>query len=108
MGLQKDKVDINKAKNLYWKQNKSLREVAKFFEVDHGTIKQLGNECIRCGVPATAENIVIFDFHHRNPSEKHFDISGLHKSINCEDFKNEIKKCDLVCSNCHRMIHFMD
>ena len=45
----------------------------------------------------------VLDFHHKNPNEKDFQISG--KSISWDKIKNELEKCILVCSNCHQEIH---
>lgn len=38
-------------------------------------------------------------FHHLDPSQKEFEISG--KSISWERLKAELDKCALVCRNCH-------
>ena len=43
------------------------------------------------------------DFHHINPQEKDFQISGGTKSF--ESLKSELDKCILVCRNCHSEIH---
>lgn len=41
-------------------------------------------------------------FHHRNPQEKLFGISAVNiKNKPWDEVANEIKKCDLLCSNCH-------
>ncbi len=59
--------------------------------------------CLDCG------NIFppfVMDFHHRDPDIKKFTINKLsvgNKSI--ELLKEEIKKCDIICSNCHRIRH---
>jgi hypothetical protein len=42
-------------------------------------------------------------FHHKNPNEKDFSISG--KSLSFEKLRGEVDKCMLVCSNCHSEIH---
>lgn len=48
------------------------------------------------------------EFHHRDPSLKIMSInrmvSGGGYSIG--EVKNEIAKCDVVCANCHRKIHY--
>lgn len=43
------------------------------------------------------------DFHHKDPSQKDFEIAGAVRTWGY--IENEIKKCILVCSNCHRKIH---
>lgn len=50
---------------------------------------------------------VIFDFHHLNPSEKDVDWSKLRLKSD-ESIKNELNKCVLLCSNCHRKRHHLN
>lgn len=46
------------------------------------------------------------EFHHLDPTQKDFSISG----NRCRKFDNkvisELDKCILVCANCHREIHY--
>lgn len=51
---------------------------------------------------------VCMDFDHRPGTVKLADISTLasKKSISLETVLNEVRKCDLVCSNCHRIRTF--
>jgi 5-methylcytosine-specific restriction endonuclease McrA len=42
------------------------------------------------------------EFHHTNPTQKDFVISSKHKIKN---INNELDKCILLCSNCHREEH---
>ena len=64
-------------------------------------IKIKFNKCCICGFDAFQEAL---EFHHVNPDEKNYQLS----SGNCKSLKedlNELHKCALVCSNCHRGIH---
>jgi len=46
----------------------------------------------------------VFDFHHTNPTEKDLQPSYfLH--LRKEKIEEEIKKCIMLCSNCHRIEH---
>lgn len=45
---------------------------------------------------------VCMDFDHRDPATKHFAISKA-KSKTLGEVLSELAKCDLVCSNCHRI-----
>lgn len=45
------------------------------------------------------------DFHHKNTSEKEFNVSSMKSFISFESLLKEINKCIVVCSNCHRKIH---
>lgn len=60
-----------------------------------------GGKCIMCGYDKCIDAL---EFHHRDPIEKDFTISG--KSWSFERLKSEADKCDLVCSNCHKEIHY--
>lgn len=61
-------------------------------------------KCERCGFshPAT------LDFHHLDPSQKSFGISRAARNawFNKEKILEEIKKCIVLCSNCHRIEHW--
>lgn len=59
-------------------------------------VKQKGGKCNICGYNKC---ITSLDFHHINPAEKEFGISGNNYSI--ERINNELNKCILVCRNCH-------
>jgi hypothetical protein len=65
-----------------------------------------GSECVDCGLSYPKEPYVIFDFHHRDPNVKEFDWSKLRLKSESK-IKEEIDKCDLLCSNCHRKKHFL-
>jgi len=43
------------------------------------------------------------DFHHFNKQEKDIEISSVFMGI--ERLSKEIKKCEIVCANCHRKLH---
>lgn len=48
------------------------------------------------------------EFHHRNPDEKLFSIGAMVEKINKKNIdvlKQEIKKCDIICTACHRTLH---
>lgn len=59
-----------------------------------------GGKCEICGYDKCLRAL---QFHHKNPEEKDFQISG--KSLSFEKLKMEVDKCALVCSNCHSEIH---
>lgn len=61
------------------------------------------NSCISCGYN---KHTTVLDFHHLDPSQKEFNISKYKKYTNIsEDLKQELDKCIVLCSNCHREIH---
>jgi len=56
--------------------------------------------CTRCGVKGPA---VIYDWHHIESKSFELNSESILKSL--RNLFTEIKKCILVCSNCHRIIH---
>lgn len=56
--------------------------------------------CMFCG----ETELVCLEFHHLDPTAKELSISQ-GKNGSLERLKQEIKKCIVVCSNCHRKIH---
>jgi len=65
-------------------------------------IKILGGKCIRCGFNG---NYIVFEFHHPN-SNKESSWGKLRNKKGWKFILKEIKKCQLVCANCHRIIHW--
>jgi len=69
------------------------------------TVREIKEElsCEICGEshPAT------LDFHHKDPTEKDFSISdAVGSGYSIETVKEEISKCRILCSNCHRKLHY--
>lgn len=77
------------------KQKKLAKEHIK-------SIKEQSN-CKICG----NKNIHCLDFHHRPKTKKKNTICNLVRhGYSLELIKKEIKKCDIICSNCHRTHHY--
>ena len=62
----------------------------------------LGGKCSKCGYSKYLE---VLEFHHKNPEDKEFGIAGNGACTSWERIKKEIKKCILLCANCHRELH---
>lgn len=60
-----------------------------------------GGKCCICGFDSFVEAL---EFHHINPEIKEYQLSSGHCHSLEKDI-NEVKKCALVCSNCHKGIH---
>ena len=65
-------------------------------------INTLGGKCIKCGYHGYDGAL---HFHHRNPRERKFslDMRGFGRAK--EAVELEVKKCDLLCANCHSETH---
>lgn len=58
--------------------------------------------CVHCGFVDPRA----LDFHHRNSLEKEHGVSHMvNASMPDEAIWTEIAKCDVLCSNCHRIHH---
>lgn len=65
-------------------------------------IKVCGNQCCLCGYN---KSISALEFHHIYPELKEYGIASNGTCHNIQQDINEVKKCVLVCANCHREIH---
>jgi hypothetical protein len=64
-------------------------------------VELMGGKCNKCGY---CKNYAALDFHHADPSKKEFAFDvGRQKSWG--KMIVELKKCILLCSNCHREEH---
>ncbi len=61
-----------------------------------------GNKCTFCGYDKCAGAL---EFHHLDPKGKDFGLGQNGLTRSWEKTKNELNKCVLVCSNCHKEIH---
>ena len=90
-----------KKSNGGWNKTHSKnRELKKQKIID---IKNKSDGCKKC----KDKRYYLLDFHHMDPSTKTFQI-GQGESKGWERVLNEIKKCILLCSNCHREFHHLE
>lgn len=66
------------------------------------SVEYKGGRCVRCGYN---RSLAALEFHHLDPSEKDINISKK-RFLDLERLKPELDKCILVCSNCHKEIHY--
>lgn len=70
------------------------------YRIKEAAVKLLGGRCIECGFVGPH---VCFDFHHTS-GVKDFTIGDVGNKA-WKVIKKELKKCILLCSNCHRLKH---
>jgi len=58
--------------------------------------------CARC----PENHVSCMDFHHINPEEKEYAVSDLVSNKMFTKAYKEIKKCIVLCANCHRRLHW--
>jgi predicted HNH restriction endonuclease len=59
-------------------------------------------KCTQCGFNHPAA----LDFHHTDPSKKENIVSKLVSEGRYAAAMREVKKCIVLCANCHRMLHY--
>ncbi len=64
-------------------------------------VQYLGSKCKSC---KNIFPICAYGFHHRDPSEKDFEIAKA-GYIWTDKMQRELDKCDLLCHNCHSIEH---
>jgi hypothetical protein len=55
--------------------------------------------CVKCGI----NDIRVLEFDHRDRSTKKHTVSQMLKNHSWENILIEIEKCDILCSNCHKI-----
>jgi DNA invertase Pin-like site-specific DNA recombinase len=94
--IDDDKILIKREKTV----SKSKAVIDYRRRVKKKLIEYKGGSCEKCGYNKSEHAL---HFHHLDPNQKDFTISG--KSYSFERMKYEVDKCILVCSNCHCEIH---
>ena len=84
--------------------DKASEQTEKYLEIIE-EVKQdkLKGGCSVCGVYHPA----ILDFHHIDPTKKDFTIAQS-RTKSKEKFLRELDKCIVLCSNCHRILHWRE
>ena len=77
------------------RQNEQRQVLEQYF-------REVKTKCSRCGEGRFAA----LDFHHKDPSTKEITLSEAFNRIwSLEKVKKEVNKCEVICSNCHRVEH---
>ncbi len=82
-----------------------VKQRARAYSNKWKALQYKGGRCQKCGEdrPAT------LCFHHRDPSVKEMKLDGRSFANRRWDLiKEEVDKCDLLCHNCHHMVHHGD
>jgi len=79
----------------------NLQIASKKFKRKQKAIEMFGNKCHDC---LKTYPSCCYDFHHLDPKQKDLNPANA-VSYSEETYMNEIKKCIMLCSNCHRIRH---
>ena len=66
-------------------------------------VRRMGCRCQQCGY---GRNLAALEFHHSIPATKSFslDLRSL-SNRSWRAIESEVRKCELLCSNCHKEVH---
>lgn len=93
----KAKYQADGTKERQWAKEYKLRRNKWYRELK----SELG--CERCGLKHPA----CLHFHHKDPSTKKSCVSNLiASSASKEEILSEIAKCNVLCANCHAILHW--
>ncbi len=81
-------------------QKKKHRELAKERNRRYVSQYKEYHKCAKCG----EGRAVCLDLHHTAPTTKLFEFNKAYKR-SIRSIEAELKKCIVVCANCHRLIH---
>ena len=79
------------------KNKKNKAELKEEWDAFKRTLK-----CTKCGFNHPAA----LDFHHEDPSTKEHNVNRLISNKLFKKAYEEIKKCVVLCANCHRIHHY--
>lgn len=68
-------------------------------------VEYKGGKCNKCGYDKCID---VLEFHHKDSTQKDFAISSKGITRSWGKIKIELDKCDLLCANCHRELHFIE
>lgn len=91
-----------------WHQRHKAKRLARIYERKAATyeyVQEIKSQlrCADCGQrhPATLQ------FHHLNSEDKMFNVAdAVRNGISLDTIKKEIKKCIVLCANCHAIRHY--
>jgi hypothetical protein len=78
--------------------------INRWIKIKQKALEYKGSKCQDCHISYPETDYCVFDFHHRNPNEKDVNWKKL-RLRSWDKIIFELDKCDLLCSNCHRLRH---
>ena len=93
-----------KNRNSYCKKCSNEYHTKRMKSIKLKMIQHKGSECLDCGLHLNNTHYSVFDFHHLNPNEKDINFKRI-KFQKWNKIIEELDKCVLLCSNCHRIRH---
>lgn len=92
-------------KEHYLKNKKTYKLKAKIYKSNIQNFVNRYKQFKKCKI-CEEKRFWVLEFHHRDKIEKSDNIGKFINDSNLKLLKKEIRKCDVVCSNCHKDIHY--
>ncbi|QDH46571.1 hypothetical protein LAh6_60 [Aeromonas phage LAh_6] len=73
------------------------------YKIKQMAVDYKGGKCEKCGYD---KFIGALEFHHLDPEQKDFSLGDKGYTRSWDKIKDELDKCIMVCSNCHKEIHY--
>lgn len=96
---RKNKEHYEKYKDDYKARSKVRKKKVINENTDHLLAYLEHHPCVDCG----NTNPIVLEFDHLDRKEKEFTISSKMSDYSWDRIMTEIKKCEVVCSNCHKI-----
>jgi hypothetical protein len=84
-----------------YKKLRNIRRKKELLRRKQWAVNYLGGKCKKCNYDKCLSALT---FHHKNPDEKEYEI-GQMMDWQIDRIIKELKKCDLLCFNCHMELH---
>lgn len=88
--------------NPFYRKTHAVEIKARAQERKRWCIDYLGGQCKRCGYKRCQAALA---FHHKDPSKKSRQLAVMMK-WSLARIMQELKKCELLCMNCHAELHW--
>jgi len=85
------------------KQQKYAHQQKMRRERKEKLLTERGGKCERCGY---SKCLAALEFHHKDPKKKKFGLGSHGWTRSWKSLVEEAKKCDVLCSNCHKELHY--
>ena len=109
---QNNKNEIKAKSTEHYQNNKTkINNISRtrYRNIKIKLVRLMGSKCEgeNCNIEYDGTNASLFQFHHINPKDKLFELSSKNSHTQ-DEILNEVKKCKLLCANCHSLEHTVD
>lgn len=77
-------------------------------DAQHATRRAKVATLKKAGCACGEKHIACLEFHHKDRTQKEGNLAYAFRSWSDERLAKEIEKCVVICSNCHRKLHWRE